>query len=46
MLICAIDFYGIAFWELFPENTIVTSKAYRDFLLNNHWLRTKMLDLN
>lgn len=30
MLICAMAFDGIKFWKLLPENTAVTSEAFRD----------------
>uniref|UniRef100_A0A158P5I0 Mos1 transposase HTH domain-containing protein n=1 Tax=Tetranychus urticae TaxID=32264 RepID=A0A158P5I0_TETUR len=43
MLIMAMDFTGIAFWELLPEKTTVTGEVYRKFLGKHlpNWLGTR-----
>ena len=40
LLIMAMDFNGIAFWELLPPGTTCTGVIYKDFLANNFetWL--------
>lgn len=41
MLIMAMDFNGIAFWELLPEKSTVNSQVYQSFLERNipNWMR-------